>query len=77
MALDEKCDLFTLLLPHLRREVRLRIDNLIITIVNKEPSFLHLHSELSHHDGRFSLVLVSLYLTFVLFWVIVSCLISL
>ena len=77
MTLNKKCEFLSLLFPHLRWEVRLGIYNFIISHVDIQACFLHLSAELSHHDGGLGLILVGLDHALVLFWVVVSWLISL
>lgn len=64
-ALDVECGILTLPLPHLRGEVGLRVDDLVLPSVDVDVFLFHLGSKLPHHDGGLSLVLVGLHYTFV------------
>jgi hypothetical protein len=77
MTLNMQSGLLSLFLPHCTREVLLWIDDFVLSLVNIEACLLHLNTKLSHHDSRFSLILVSLYLPLIFVWVIVRTLISL
>ena len=64
-ALDVECGILTLPLPHLRGEVGLRVNDLVLPSVDIDVFLFHLGSKLPHHDGGLCLVLVSLHYTFV------------
>ena len=49
-ALDVECGIFSLPLPHLRGEVALRVDDLILPSVDIDVFLFHLGSKLPHHD---------------------------
>lgn len=76
-ALDVESGILTLPLPHFRREVGLGVDDLILSTIDVEVFLFHLGAKLSHHDGRFCLVLVGLHNTLVSFRVIGGSLICL
>lgn len=50
-ALDVECGILTLPLPHLRGEVGLRVDDLVLSSVDIDVFLFHLGSKLPHHDG--------------------------
>lgn len=77
MTLDVKCCLLALLLPHLRREVGLGVNNFVISSVDVNILLLHLGTELSHHNRRDSLVLVCLHNSLVSLRVIAGSLVCL
>lgn len=77
MTLDKKCRLLSLLLPHLRWKVWLRVDNLVFSRVDVKTSLLHLVTEFSHHNCGLSLILICLHYAFILVRMIICALIRL
>ena len=76
-ALDVQSCVFSLLVPHGRREVLLWVDNLVLSLIDIKARLFHLAAELSHHASALRLVLVGLNLAFVLVWVVAGRLIGL
>ena len=77
MTLNLQGDCLTLLVPHRRRDVLARVDDLVVASVNVQARFLHLNTKFAHHLRRFGFVLISLHLAFNLVRVIVARLICL
>ena len=77
VALDFEGDGLALLVPHRRRDVLARVDDLVVASVNVQAGFLHLNTEFAHHLRRFGFVLVSLHLAFNLVRMVVASLICL
>ena len=62
VALDFEGNLLALLVPHGRRSILARDDDLIISLIDIQTWLLHLDAELAHHLRRLRLVLVCLHL---------------
>ena len=77
VALNLEGDCLTLFVPHGRRHILARVNNLVVTLINVEARFLHLKAELPHHARRLSFVLVGLDLSFNFIWMEVLGLVSL
>ena len=60
MALYIEGGLLPLSLPHLAGEVRPRVHDLVLPLIDVYIALLHLRTELAHHDRRLRLVLIRL-----------------
>ena len=77
MTLDLQSSGLSFLVPHGRREILLRVDDLVLTLINVQTIFLHLNAKFAHHNRRFRFVLICLYLSLYFVWMVVGCLVSL
>ena len=77
MTLYVQSGLLSLSLPHLTREVRSRVHDLVLSLIYVYVALLHLCAELPHHNRRLGLVLIGLNDSLVSLWVIARCLVGL